>query len=157
MNQAILTSLLTLIGAILLFTMSELLRGLIIGPVLRIREQVGLIIDAVIYFSNDLTSSYPIEEEQAKIIQTRLRSAATQLNAKAEALPFYSLWTLIHLVPDRKHIDLVSKRLLELSSSCRLATPDALGRPRIYVPRDDNIKCINTIRHILNLKTDLTG
>lgn len=117
MNQAILTTVLTLIGGTILFALSEFIRGLFIEPILRIRALTGDIVDKIIYYSADLTSGGKITIGREKEIREMLRALSTGLRAKEQTLPLYEYWAFIRLVPSNKDIDLCARGLMGLSNN----------------------------------------
>ena len=60
-SPEIVTAGLTLSGGVILFMISELMRGFIIKPVIAMREHIGLIVDRIIFWENKLTSGVQID------------------------------------------------------------------------------------------------
>ena len=70
----------TLIGGILLFLLSEAIRGLVLKPAVKMRELRGTIIDRVIFYQNRVMGSVMDINTQQEV-STELRSLATQFRA----------------------------------------------------------------------------
>jgi len=156
-NLSLITAIYTLMGAVILFGFSELVRGFIIGPALKIREHVGLIIDKVIFFAADLTSMPPADD-RARYINTELRSAATQLRAKIQLLPYYDAIAFVGLVPKHKDLDIVASELVRLSNIAISIPLNLTGRERserVQTANDRSVRSIETIQERLNLRTKI--
>lgn len=153
-QQAILTSALTVVGAVILFTFSEFSRGLFIQPILRLRELLGDIVDKVIYFAADLTSGTQVTLERKKEISETLRALATQLRAKEQMLPIYRFWSFLRLAPSASAIDSCAKNLIGLSNSFH---PEKNRYPPLAYEAEyeDNIQSIINIQRALKLKTTI--
>jgi hypothetical protein len=120
MEVALLTSSLTLVGAIILFLVSELSRGLFIGPLLDIRRHIGLIIDRVIFYIADLTSGAAINRSREEQIRVELRALSTQLRAKRYTLAWYHVFSAVRLVPTRQKVEEAAGQLMGLANSFRI-------------------------------------
>ena len=160
MTQAVETALITLFGAVALFTISELLRGLIIRPILDLRSHTGVIVDKVIYFAGQLTSGVRVPADKEQLIREQLRTISTQLRAKEQMLPVYSLWAYLGLVPTAPAIDDAAKDLMGLSNSFEVSMAGSINYrdqsewtysadPRVTVP------LIQDLQKSLRLKTEI--
>src|SRR5882762_4820675 len=75
------TAFLTLFGGVILFMLSEALRGFTIKPTIKLRELRGTIIDRVIFHQGHLLSGGVPDADTQSAISTELRSMATQYRA----------------------------------------------------------------------------
>jgi hypothetical protein len=138
--QAFLTAVLTLIGAVILFFISELARGLAIQPMIELRKLIGLTVDRVIFHSATLTNPGPIMKVRADKISDELRSLATELRAKRFTIVWYGLFAHIGLVPNENSLKDASGKLTGLSNSFTYSVlPSKDGAPMVGVDFEMNL------------------
>lgn len=154
MTQALLTAFITLIGAIVLFVISEFIRGIYIKPILNLRSTIGKVIDKVIYDVADLTSGAEIPESRENEIRNELRVLSTQLRSAEYMLPGYSLWAKLSLVPSPSDLDISAKCLIGLSNSFKIS--QEIRPYATYVPKfENNMKTIIRLQKALKLKIEI--
>lgn len=112
---AILSSVLTIIGGVLIVSFTEILKSIYLKPLRTLNEHLGTIIDRVIFYSAHLTN-YNEDREHIIEMSSHLRSASSQLRAKAQALKLYGFWSFLRLVPSKDSIEIIAKELMGLSN-----------------------------------------
>jgi hypothetical protein len=152
------TAFLTLAGAVLLFVISDLLRGLVIGPILKLREHIGTIVDRVIFFAADLTSGSQVSKEREQYIREQLRSGSTQLRAREHMISGYEFWAKCGIVPKPSDLDTAARNLIGLSNSFApnfKDTPEP-GLPRTYFSDyKHNAELIQGLQEAFNLRVKI--
>lgn len=113
---AILSSVLTIIGGVLIVSFTEILKSIYLKPIRILNEHIGTIIDRIIFYSANLTN-YNENPEHVAEMRSHLRSASSQLRAKSQALKLYGLWSFLRLVPSSSSIEVVTRELMGLSNS----------------------------------------
>lgn len=121
-ESSILTACLTLIGGVILFAMSELLRVIIIKPLQKYKEEVQSTISNLDFYSNRLTNHFPDEPskdelEIIKQIRQEVRKSATQLNTKYHAISFRKIFIYIGMIPSTEDIEKAYGDLMSLHNS----------------------------------------
>jgi hypothetical protein len=117
LTQAILTSVLTLFGACLLFLLSQFIAEGIIKPYVEYRKVLADITYTLIYHANIIVSA-PAgskREEHAEISE-KLRQLSARLRASITALPFQDLLRLLQLIPPQSSIQDAAGRLIRISN-----------------------------------------
>ena len=160
MSNAVETATLTLLGAIVLFIISELVRGLVIGPILALRAHIGEVVDRVIFYAADLTSGTHIDSDRERLIREQLRTMSTQLRAKEQMLPLYSFWAFLGFVPGIHAVDTAARDLIGLSNSFEISPRrgevnfDAAMRT-FAADYLTNIKMIQSLQKALGLRMEI--
>ena len=112
---AVLSSILTVIGGVLIVSFTEILKSIYLEPIRILNEHLGTIIDRIIFYAANLTN-YNDDTEFITEMHSHLRSASSQLRAKSQALKLYKFWALLRLVPSQDSIDIVTRELIGLSN-----------------------------------------
>ncbi|MCI0439378.1 MAG: hypothetical protein L0177_09635 [Chloroflexi bacterium] len=121
--QIVLTSVLTAFGGILVITIGQLTIKLLIEPIHELRELIGEIDFALIYYSNvytsPVTSFNDLDSEHGKRAieaSKTFREQAGKLRAKARQITWYRLPRLLNWVPPRSDIFEASNGLIGISN-----------------------------------------
>lgn len=152
LKQAVITAMITLIVGVILFGISEFAKGLFITPIIKLREHNGVIIDRLIYYADKIINPIKVGNVDNKtyqdqyVMKEHLRSAASQLLAKSEAIPLYGFWSFCHLIPPKNKMEKVAENIIGIQNSLMPTDDDAVVRFA-----DRNIKRYNNIKEILNL------
>jgi hypothetical protein len=118
LTKILVTSSLTVLGAVIIFVSSQLLGKLVIEPIHDLKRLLGEIQFALVFHAQAIMT--PVgdragEDEAAK----SLRKLSCDLRAKVDAIPFYDFWARISrgFVPSRENTIAASKQLMGLSNS----------------------------------------
>lgn len=129
----------TFLAGVLLFVITELT----VRPIIKLREQLGLIHDRLIFYSDILTSAVEIPNDYRLQAKDHLRSTASQLRSKSMGIIWRRIWSKIKIIPKNSDIDQASKDLIGLSNSLWSG---------IQSDSKNNIKRIKSIEKCLNIK-----
>ncbi len=112
-----LTSVLILVGAGLLFLVSQFAAEGIIKPYAEYRKVLADISYTLIYYANLIitTPASSKRDEQAEISE-RLRQLSARLRSAITALPFHELMRLFKLIPPQERIHDAALRLIRISN-----------------------------------------
>jgi hypothetical protein len=112
-----LTSVLILVGAGLLFLVSQFVAEGIIKPYVEYRKVLADISYTLIYYAHIIISEPASwkRDEQAEISE-RLRQLSARLRSAITALPFQELMRLFKLVPSQDRIHDAAARLIRMSN-----------------------------------------
>lgn len=112
-----LTSVLILVGAGLLFLVSQFAAEGIIKPYVEYRKVLADISYTLIYYANLIitTPASSKRDEQAEISE-RLRQLSARLRSAITALPFHELMRLFKLIPPQERIHDAALRLIRISN-----------------------------------------
>ncbi len=124
-NNIALTAIATLCGGIVLFVITRIVESLFITPLIKLREQIGVINDRLIYYADRIANPAVISfselgsdfAQQLEMIRLDIRSGATQLRSKAHAVPGLKYWHMVRLAPSPAQIKDASKEIIGLSNS----------------------------------------
>ena len=112
-----LAAVLILVGAGLLFLVSQFAAEGIIKPYVEYRKVLADISYTLIYYANIIVSApaHSKRDEQAEISE-RLRQLSARLRSAITALPFHELMRLFRLVPPQERIQDAAARLIRMSN-----------------------------------------
>jgi len=112
-----LTSALTIIGGVLVYTLGQIISKFFIEPVHEQAEIIGDISDALVYYAREYSSPGLLPRDMLDEAHEKFRRLASLLKAKTYRIKWYSFFTLFRLVPKLKSIEESSKQLIGLSNS----------------------------------------
>ncbi|MFC2066797.1 hypothetical protein ACFLUO_07090 [Chloroflexota bacterium] len=115
--KIILTSIATITGGIIVYTVGHLLVALFIEPIHRLRSLIGEIADSLVFYADVYSNPGCGQKERMDEASEVLRRQASQLRARAYSIPWYSLWSLPRLVRESAEIEDASAELIGLSNS----------------------------------------
>lgn len=136
---------LTILGGVSVFVLGQVFLKFLIEPLHDLRKFRGEIANTLIFYANVYCNPGIGPREEMDEAQKVLRQQASQLLAKAHALPWYGLWAFLRAVPSRKNILEASGCLIGLSNSVHDRS-DARGE-------DSNSKRRREIEQLLKLYT----
>lgn len=116
MRGAILTSVLTIIGGVLIFVTGQILLKFFIEPVHQLRAHIGRITDSLIFYADVYFNPGLGSTEEAKKASRDLRKLASELMAKTNVVPCYCFWSLFRVVPRLSDISSTHLNLIGLSN-----------------------------------------
>ena len=117
--RIILTACITIGGGIIVYVVGRLLVALFVEPIHRLRSLIGEIADSLAFYAPVYSNPSEVVDYQGKSNEAAevIRRQATQLQARAHAIPWYSFCAFIRLVRTKKEIEDASAQLIGLSSS----------------------------------------
>ncbi len=106
-----------LLGAIV-YALGHLLVALFVEPIHRLRSLIGEIADSLIFYAPIYSNpSGVINKAKSNEVSEILRGQASQLRARVQIIPWYSLWTFLGIVRQKKEIEDASRALIGLSNT----------------------------------------
>lgn len=147
MNEAILTTTLTIIGGVSVFVIGQLLVKVFVEPIHKLRGLRGDIVGFLTYYS-DVYLSLPDlnKENDVRKVSTEARKLGSDLMAKALTIPCCRFWGVLGVVPRFGGIKIAYKELIGLSNT-------VLGKSDSVPERAT--KRLERIKSALNLPKEL--
>jgi len=121
--KIVLTASITIGGGITVYALSRLFVALYIEPIHRLRSLIGEIADSLVFYANVYCNPGSLRQEIMDEASEILRRQASQLRARAYAIPFYSLWAFMRLVQGKTKIAEASEGLIYLSNALYKGDP----------------------------------
>ena len=115
--KIVLTSGLTIIGGVVVFTCGQLIERFFIEPADELARLIGEIGDSLAFYSNRYTSPGVGSPEAMEEASRVLRQRATQLRARAQAVRGHELWQAVGILPGPESVTEASRGLVHLSNS----------------------------------------
>ncbi len=104
----------TVLAGVSVFVVGQLFLRVVVDPIQELWKLTGEIAHSLIYYANVYSSlTAPDRKEEAKVA---FRDKAAQLQAKAYAIIWYSLWWLLRLTPKKSDVIESSRCLIALSN-----------------------------------------
>ena len=118
LTKILLTSSLTVIGAILVFVASQILGKLVVEPIQDLKKTLGEIRYALVFHAQAIMTPVGNRESEDKASEA-LRKLACDLRSKVGAIPFYARWAAMSrgFLPNQVNAFEASKHLIGLSNS----------------------------------------
>lgn len=109
-----LTSFLTIIGGVIVYTLTQI----VIGPINEQKRTIGEIADALIFYANIYSAPADLthKDKQDEALE-RLRQLAALLQSKTHLIPRYKLFETLRIVHNSYAIEDASATLIGLSNS----------------------------------------
>lgn len=135
-----LTAGLTIIGGIIIFVIGQLINQFFIKPIISLKEEIGRIAYALIYYSNIYTSPTKNPYDRDKYMETakELRNRASELRAKYTAVSSFAL--RFFRQPKKEHMALATNKLIFLHNS--LFEGDARENDKVSNKIEDLLKIV---------------
>ena len=141
------TSLSTIFGGIIVYTMGHIIVVFFVEPIHRLRSTIGEIADSLIFYSANYANPNPnvdsLEYEKCLECEKIMGRHSSQLRARALSIPAYSFWSLIKWVPKRSKIIEAAGELTLLSHSIFSSLRNSA----------ENINTAETIKKLLSIPT----
>lgn len=118
LTKILLTSSLTVVGAIIVFVTSQLLAKLVIEPIQDLKRLLGEIRYALVFHAQAVFTPVGDRAGEDKAAES-FRKLACDLRSKLGSVPFYSRWATVSkgFLPARQDAFDASKELIGLSNS----------------------------------------
>jgi len=98
LDKILLTSLATVIGGVIVFTVGQVLTRFLIEPIYEQRKLVGAIADSLIYYAHYFADSFERPIKEVGEAPDKFRRLASELMAKTVAVPGYHLWGSLRVI-----------------------------------------------------------
>ena len=98
-------------------SLAKVLVKFVIDPIHEQRMHIGLISDALIFYADTYSNPGIRSDEVISDASNRLRSLASQLMARSNAISAYALWSWMGLVPKWRAIVQAREQLIFLHNS----------------------------------------
>lgn len=144
MKDAILTSVLTIFGGVLIFVIGQIFLKFFIEPVHQLRAHIGRITDSLIFYANVYGNPGSLSTDEMKKASNDLRKQASELMSKTAVIPCYRFWSFLRIVPRFSDIRVTHHNLIGLSNGV-FSTGDPL----------ENSKRVEEIKAGLRLPKEL--
>jgi hypothetical protein len=115
--QIALTSISTILGGIIVYTVGRLLEHLFVEPIINLRGLIGEAGNELVFYANVYCNPGYCTKDKCDETSNNLRHKASQLRVRAYAIPWYDLWACMRLIPKKKNIEEASKELIGLSNT----------------------------------------
>ena len=114
-----LTAIVTILGGTIVYALGHFSVALFVEPIHRLRSLIGEITDSLIFYANVYSNPPPNIAMGGLYLQAHdiLRRHASQLRARADAIPWYNFWASMKLIREKKEVDEASTELISLSNS----------------------------------------
>jgi len=108
---------LTAVTGVLVFVVGQLVAKFFIDPIYEQAKAIGGVAYSLIFYANVYANPGQAPTEVADKASEILRQHASELMAKTHAVPWYSLWEFIQIIPQQGHVKQASNELIGLSNS----------------------------------------
>lgn len=138
MSEVIMTTVLTVMSAVSIFVIGQLIVKIFVEPIHKLRGLKGDIVGFLTYYS-DVYLSLPDlnKDEDVRKVSTEARKLGSDIMAKALTIPCYSFFSRLGLVPKFSDISIAYRELIGLSNTV-LAKSDSV--PERATKRLERIK-----------------
>jgi hypothetical protein len=116
MWQLILTSSLTVLGAVIVLVAGQALSKFVIEPIHKQVTLVGEICDAIVFYANVYANPSKAPLERKDEASKTFRKLASQLKAITTGIPLYNFWAKFKLVPSKSDASKAYSNLIGLSN-----------------------------------------
>ncbi|MFJ3471019.1 hypothetical protein [Pseudomonas sp. NPDC090201] len=152
----VVTSLLTIIGAICVFIVSQVVLKLVIEPVQQLKAAIGLAANTLLRYQGKITNA-STDEEVAQMV----KSHAADLMSKAEVISGYCLARWVFGLPTRKDIRSAAQELNLIGYSLLSAFTqhqEPHERPTdIFKLAKSNSEALSKVAKLLKVSTSYPG
>jgi hypothetical protein len=115
--KILLTSGLTIVGGLVVYVFGQIATHFFIDPYHEYRKTVGDIADTLVYYANVYMNPGSSERERMDEASKILRQKASLLRVRAYAIPRYTCFVRLKLVPPLENITKASAALIGLSNN----------------------------------------
>ncbi len=123
-SQALLTSVLTIIGGVTIFVLGQVFLKFFIEPIHQLLAHIGKIADLLVYHSDVFLSTYELNTpDQARSASQDLRKAGGELLAKNHIIHWHKLWSILRILPKKDDIFHAHIELIGLSNGVLKSDP----------------------------------
>jgi len=151
-EKIIYTSLITVIGGLILYLLTRLLEGFVLKPIDKWFDSRGKVIDRLFFYSNVYTNIKinPSEMEigQIRKMNKEFRILAGEILHRASEIKWYKLFNQVGIIPPFEDIKIAQKNLIFLSNN--LVQSPASNRSAIL----DNLEAVKEIDKRLKINVN---
>ena len=123
-SQALLTSVLTIIGGVTIIVLGQVFLKFFIEPIHQLLAHIGKITDLLVYHSDVFLSIGGLNTfEQTRNASQDLRKAGGELLAKGHIIHWYKLWSILRILPKKDDIFHAHIELIGLSNGVLKSDP----------------------------------
>jgi len=108
--------LLTVLSGVVVYVAGQIFVKFVLEPIHEFYKLTGEIGHALIYYANVYTNTGLAERETLEEAHRLFRRQSCDLFARTYAIPIYSLWTKLRLIPPRKEVLEAGSDLIGLSN-----------------------------------------
>ena len=107
---------LTVLSGVAVFVAGQILVKFLIEPISEFYKLTGEIAHSLIYFADVYNNTKHAKPEAAEEAHRVFRRQSSDLFARIHAIPLFSLWATIHLLPLRRDVMRATDNLIGLSN-----------------------------------------
>ena len=115
--KIVLTSSLTVLGGVIVFSLGQLIQKFLIDPVHEQAKVIGEISFGLTYYACWYANPGMGKADDLKAVYDALRHCASQLAATTNSIHCYRCFNMLGLVPDRRDVSDAKGRLLLIANS----------------------------------------
>ena len=137
--KIVLTSGLTIVGGVVVFTCAQLIQRFYIEPIDELDRLIGEVGVALVFHANQYANPGTGTFEDMSETYTVLRRQSGLLMVRAQMVRGYELWYRVGVLPARTNVVKASERVMHLSNSV------------FRGDGDDNVKVASDVRELLGI------
>lgn len=115
--KIVVTSGLTIVGGVVVFTCGQLIERFCIDPVHELSRLIGEVGDSLVFYANQYANPGTGTLDDMNEAYRVLRQRASQLRARAQVVRGYRVWQAIGVLPDRMDVVAASAGLIAVSNA----------------------------------------
>src|SRR3972149_11809067 len=106
LDKILVTSMLTILGGVVVFVVGQLLSKFVIEPVHELRKAIGEVRYNLLFFAPDILTPIGRTRENCDKVRDALRKNSSDLYIRSEAIRFYPLasWIFLGSVPPHEKV-----------------------------------------------------
>lgn len=139
--KIILTSCLTILGGVIVYTLGQIISKFIIEPIHEQKKIISEINDTLIFYANKFYI-YKEKNEEAEEIVNKIRSLSTKLKSKTKLIPYYHCLEKYNFVLKNKSINDACSALIGLSNS-------------VYVLKNQTVTQVESYRETISKELNI--
>lgn len=117
MLDALLTSALTILGGVLVFSLSQIVLKFLVEPVYEQAKTIGEILFGLVYYADHYANPNTGRTEAMTETSDTFRRYASRLEGTTYAVRWYRLFESIRLAPNRERVNEAVSYLIRISNS----------------------------------------
>lgn len=117
MSDALLTSSLTILGGVVVFSLSQIVQKFLIEPVHEQAKVIGEIFFGLVYYGDRYANPGVGQPEAMAEAADTIRRYASRLEGTSHAVRWYRLFEFIGLAPDSEDVKEAVRHLIRISNS----------------------------------------
>lgn len=124
LQQIVYTSILTIIGGVLIFVIGQIILKFYIDPIQKLDECRGNICDALLFYRNIYLNPNSTNKRKMRETSKKIRELATELLAKQNMVRGRHFFEELNFIITKKNIHYAHKALIGLSNSIEEVSPE---------------------------------